>query len=159
MDYLIEQMFTALPCTSLAEIAEKLSRLTRSKVSAGNVGVLLTHLRKHRDEYQWTVPHAKRGPNADGGDRFHAVLVSDDGSLELNKETLQPIEDGMRGTVSHAATSLDNEVAALTAYAPHITSRNKRAALREVIDDMSYTARKCMKLLEAIDESRNGTTG
>ena len=149
-DYLIEQLFDVLPSTTIAAIADKLSRKTRSTVTPAVVGPLITYLRSHASEYGWTIPHVKRGLNDVNGKRFFAALVNADGTYTLDEtpQTAGFVKDGAISTVSHATTSLENEQAALRICADLTRSRNRRAELQDWADDMAYLARKGKRLLE-----------
>jgi len=154
IDYLIDQMFDVLPCATRAEIAEKLSRRTRTTVTEGTVGVLLTILRSNAEAYGWTVPHVKRSTNNEGDKRFFAALVEPEGEMYLDEtpEARAFMKDGAKSTISHATTSLRNEQMALLICVGLTRSRNRKALLQEWAEDMAYMARKGRRLLEALQD-------
>jgi len=155
IDYLIDQLFMVLPCKTYAEISDKLTRRTGTQVTRGSVGMLLSHLRGRMDEYQWTVPHVKRGLNVSRFPRFFAVLVNNDGTMDLGPEHIGIVEEGMTSTLGHAATMMKNEADVLMAFKQYITSRNKRNEWQEVIDDMNYVARKCVRIAAKVRDGTN----
>jgi hypothetical protein len=157
IDYLIDQMFDVLPAATTAEIAEKLSRKTRSTVTTGMVSALLSHLRRNAESYGWTVPHVKRGVNADGGKRYFAALIEPDGSLYLDEtpESRVFLKDGLVSTVGHAGTMLRNEAAALIAGSKMTRSRNLRAKIAEWSEDIAYIGRRAARILVELREDES----
>ena len=153
-DRIIEQMFDVLPCATREEIAEKLTKAMRREIDCVQVAGALVHLRRERAAYGWTVPHVKRGINADGEDRFFAVLVDEHGDYESYDDgvKLYHMQQGFHATAQHSATMCDNAAAAWLAIAGNVRSRNKRRKLQQHAEDMAYIARKTATLAAEFEE-------
>jgi hypothetical protein len=154
IDALIDKMFDYLNgnegAESIAEIAEELG------ISYGYATVVMTILRKNSEYYEWTIPHAKRGPTIPGEKRFHAVLVSRDGTWEIDENAHADARLGAVSTISTIITQQTNERAAFEALKQHTRSLNLRSEYDDLIADFGYLSRKMTRVL---DRLRNGTEG
>src|SRR5262245_5568802 len=156
-DKLIEAIFDALPATTTAQIAERVSLAVGKPIAESYITTLMTHLRKRRAEYGWTIPHVKKGkPNTDGldEDRYCAVLVERDGKYEIDKRPnmLMHIHRGNKSTVLQTVTQLQNQTGALRACAEQSRRPTVRAKLNDLADDIAYVARKAAAVAREIGE-------
>ena len=134
MDKYVEALFQVLPCSSYQEIADKMSAHLGSEKSltTADVGVVLSHLRGHSDEYQWTVPHVRRGkPDESDEGRYFAALVDANGDIEpLTVAERWHMKRGANGTMQSAITQRANEMAAIRALTPALPANVARYARR-----------------------------
>src|SRR5215469_16806078 len=104
MEYWADQLFFVLPFATLSEGCRLLAARTHRGISEAYLAAVLTWVRAHRLELGWTVPHVARGINPTGGKRFFAVLIRDDGSVELPANHHRHLRAGMTSTLKHASS-------------------------------------------------------
>lgn len=157
LDTLIDDLFTVLPARDYEQIAQKLTKKRHKPVSFNAVMGALAALRADPGHYGWTVPHVKRGsPTAGEEERYKAVLVKSDGSIEFGPGDYRDVHAGCRSTVASIAQMAANEAAALVAAAAVIRSYSQKRKVREFADDLIYVGRKATALLGELTDEDNG---
>jgi len=143
-DILISGIYAVLPAGSLTEIQEKLKDRGLD-VSIPAIEQALFHLRKHCNQYGWSVPHVKRGP---GGDErlYFAVLRDKERRFHLPSEYQAYSAHGFNGTIRHIANLGRNETVALRMMIQHEKRKPVRDGIEELIVDLEYVARKARSL-------------
>jgi hypothetical protein len=149
MDLIIDMLFAALPAKTLEEIQDKF-KAKGVNVTISTLEQALFRLRRHAEQYGWSVPHVVRGPNSDKRCYF-AVLRDKKGDFHLISEHRAYSRHGFRGTVSHIANMGKNETVALRMLAQFDKSKVRREGAESLILDLEYVARKAKALLRAVN--------
>lgn len=156
IDQTIEAIFDALPATSYEEIAKKVGKTMRERISLGIINNAIAHLRSNCAEYGWTIPHVKRGTaiETDEG-RYVALLVDRNGHYELdqNPDAIRHISNGIAGSIMQTATMMQNLTSATKIAATHTRSINTKAKFNDLAEDFSYIARKAAAVVRELEKA------
>jgi hypothetical protein len=154
MDILLSGIYAVLPANSLTEVQGKL-KARGVDVSIPAIEQALFYLRRHANQYGWSVPHVKRGPRSDKRCYF-AVLRDKDRRFTLPLEYQAYSSHGFSGTVSQIANLGKHETTALRMMIQFEKRKPIRDASEELIVDLEYISKKAKALLR---RSANGSNG
>lgn len=146
----IDELFDFLPATGIEEWAGRMG------IEEWELTNRLTHLRRNGVEHGWTVPHAPRGPNSTGRDRFFAAMVTKGGQAVFDPEALESIKDGAVGTILHTAASATNAALGLRSTALHTRRPLEKAKLNGLAEDFEYLGRRAHGIAEEFGWEANG---
>ena len=144
----LDALFQCVPAPSHEIIAQRMSKELKQTFPISHVSPLLNHLRKNKETYEWTIPHAARGP-AGGENRFFAVLVTKGRAPQFDANAQEQLQLGSISTIATIYTSLTNQSSALESaqqYVPQ-ASRRKLAALRR---RLTFVAEEMGDLVEEL---------
>jgi hypothetical protein len=147
-DDLLNLIFQVLPCDMITQVVEKVNKLTTTKYHVSQVNHAICHLRKHADEYRWTIPHAKRGHGLIKGKYFGVVRREDGGWEPPPSGSLELLYDGNRGTLSEIATKAENNAVAIEIYATQVPSPATRRLLRRLARDQRHVSEQAKDLAD-----------
>jgi hypothetical protein len=161
IDDIIDQIFQVLagqPARSVAEIHQRLLK-QGLRLSEEKLRGVISHLRKHADFYQWTIPHVRGGRPTDT-DRYHVILVTKDQDFYTDPAFKGHLLGGTSSIVKRVASESKNQSMMLraAAQANHI-SKNLRAELNEMAEELDSTSRKAKRVLRYVKtqtETANG---
>lgn len=152
IDILINALFYALaePCSRKSDIAKKMGQQLGERIATRDVSWALGHLRRNADEYQWTVPHVSRSPNAEDR-RYIRILVDRDGEIFAEDDTdLAFIMNGLRETIATCSKMQANETSAIDMLAPYVQSVSLRRRIRAYATKLNYLSEEGRELMEAV---------
>ena len=157
-DRLIDHLFQVLPADDRNEIARRLSKRARKKITAPYVSTLLSLLRENSHKYGWTVPHASRGQKAKNkkGPRFFHVLVERGRDPQFDVQHEQNLQDGVASTISLVASSMRNQAEAVSMAINYFKGPAAKQMARHLSRQQKRLAEDADLLLEMVRE-KNGS--
>jgi hypothetical protein len=150
------------PASSYAEIALRMSAALGRHVSWHMVNNVIYHVRKHADQYGWSVPHVKCG-RGDKVERQYFTILADpeQNSLRRIPEHRLRIRDGGTSRLNAISTMAENltKVLEMAAEIDGNTASQKRRfrAAASMVQAASETAQRALESLALVQV--NGTTG
>ncbi len=152
METMIDALFQCLPASSHKEIAQAISKQLGYGVKPSYVGTLLTYLRGNVEEFQWTVPLAKRGRHTmdEEGNRFFHVLVESEKEPFFDAEHKAQLNAGLVSTISHAASSMEHEAEALDLSIPYCQEPTTQKWLRSYARRTRQMAEDAQEVVEML---------
>lgn len=134
-DALIDTLYQVQPFDSYADAAKK------AKASVRDVKVAIAHLRKHCNNYGWTMPHVScKHAEFDSSQKgkYFAVILEKDGSLPIDAEKRLHYTRGAYTSLMRVASLLANEAQALLSCSKNERSPTKRYMLESFVRKMKF---------------------
>lgn len=150
IDKYVEALFQVLPASSYEDIRLKMQKELGKRFAPGQIGAVIAYLRKHVDEYGFTVPHVG-SHSVDGEQRYFAVLVEKDGSFYFDPAHRKYLSDGQSCTIKTIATQAANMVVMLDVSMQCERSRARREHMEDLHENLSYVAKRTKRIAAAID--------
>jgi hypothetical protein len=167
-DAIIDAIWHCLPATTLKGLARKVSRHLGERISKGVVDNAIVYLRRHPEQYGWTIPHVRRGQPrptrkvhmADGRevlvkgdeDRFNAVLWDDKDTI-FNEDHKRHIDAGIVSTLREVHRKSANESKALEAVSRTAPSMPVRRRMAEIAADFVKIEKKADALIREMQRA------
>ena len=141
----MQELHTALTnfnCQTHDDIA------TATGWDVGDVGIRLSVLRAHSDEYGWTVPHAAHGPVSvvDDSPRYFVVSLDD----VFDAADTGNVQLGALSTLRTSATGARNEAKALLIVAKHLSDRKLAKRLTQTAEVFNGAAAMAERMADEL---------
>lgn len=148
-----ETLFQCLPANSLDEIRKRMNKELKVRwETIGMTSAIISYVRKHYQEFGFTVPHVKRG-KADPGEqgRFFAVLVEKDGTFYFDEEHHDHLQNGTRSSIASIAQQSLNLKTIVATCKQYERSKGHRDYLDELEENFEFVAKRTARILKFMD--------
>ena len=148
---LIYAIGNALPAASYAEIVGRVRTATGASVSYQDVAWAISRLRRHAEQYGWTIPHSRRGNTLPGEDRFFMLLVDRAGDFfVVDDERREQLHVGASDVLNTTAQTMKNIGTSLEMATAYERSPAMKRALNNILTDVKYLSEKAAQLAEQV---------
>jgi hypothetical protein len=146
IDDILDMLFQCLPAPSGEVIQGRLAE-KGIDINYAYLMVVISYLRKHCDEYNWTIPHVKAGAPS-GEDKFFHILLEEDGTFFSDPQFQGHLTDGSASMLTRLQTESENQASMLRAASE---AEHGSRFLKQVFSDMGEECRamskKCGRIL------------
>jgi hypothetical protein len=157
-DVILDLIYQALPADTLQQIVMRINEARKAgtaRYCVSQVSRAISYLRSHAEEYNWTIPHTKRGSGVIKN-KYFAAVRNTDGSWHAEPGSMELLHDGNRGTLAEIAAKAENNATAMEFYATQMRSRAVSRLIKRLARDQRHIAEQAKDLYEEIEEG-NGT--
>lgn len=159
IDTYIDALYKALQpdgAESYESLRKQMARILGVRFSLSQVNCTLAYLRRHAEEYGWTVPYVKRGTAIDGEEhRFFILDIERDPDFRMDAEYRGNFDNGCHtsvGVIERTCKNLEIMLETAKQYEPLRVHRDYLDDFKEVI---AHFGTRAARLKRMVTEKRD----